>query len=232
MDNMNTIWGVQEIWNKQLSDEVREPKERNYISASDIGGSFLDRYYKMKGVAPTNPPDERTLRIFSTGKHFESLIIKVFLMAGLLLEYQPYVEIPATKTRLKVLGYGDAIIGGKPNWDLTKEKIDKILQLIKTEFKVDEKALSELFFDLDKSKKLVEQLHTRYGDEELAPLLTEIKSVNSMAFWAHKNTGQDGYFRGYDHHKLQLATYLMAKGKDVGRLFYISRDDECLQEGW
>jgi hypothetical protein len=61
-------------------------------------------------------------------------------------------------------------------------------------------------------------------------IITEIKSVNSQAFWSHKNQDEEtGYFKGYPHHKLQLHTYVKKLGIP-GRLFYISKDDLSLME--
>jgi hypothetical protein len=61
-------------------------------------------------------------------------------------------------------------------------------------------------------------------------LTTEIKTVNSRAFFAPKNRDKEtGFFGGYPWHKLQLWTYLQT-GDNDGRFFYISKDDLTLKE--
>lgn len=221
-------WSIQEIWNKKVSSEQRPAKTRDYISASDIGSPFIDRYYKMKGIEPTNPFDERTLRIFDAGKNWEQMLVRIFKMAGILISTQNAIEIPATADKLKVIGFLDAILGGKPDPEQAKQAIQETL----ARFGLDEK---DEFME-QRALGLVEELSKKHP-EGLDPIVAEIKSVNSMAFWAHKNADSKGYFKGYPHHKLQLLTYLLGQPKDKdgnvisqGRIFYVSKDDLCLQE--
>lgn len=228
MGGVKKGWSIQDIWNQQLQGKEREPKKRDYISASDIGGSFLDRYYKMIGEEPTNKPDYRTLRIFDTGKMIEHMMVRIFKTAGILQNTQGWVEIPATDEHLKVIGYYDCVLGGKPNYEQALQTVKDYIE----KFGLD---LDEEFIE-NKTVKFIEALSNQFP-EGLSSIIAEIKSVNSMAFWAHKNQDENGYFKGYDHHKLQLLTYILGGIKDndgnlidTGRLFYISKDDLCLQE--
>lgn len=221
-------WSIQDIWNKKVVSNQRPPKVRDYISASDIGSPFIDRYYKMKGLAPTNPFDERTLRIFDAGKNWEQMLVRIFKMAGILISTQNAIEIPATKDKLKVIGFLDCILGGKPDPVQAKKAIQETL----ARFGLDEK---DEFME-QRALGLVDELSKQFP-KGLSPIVAEIKSVNSMAFWAHKNADSKGYFKGYPHHKLQLLTYLLGKPTDdegnvitEGRMFYVSKDDLCLQE--
>ncbi|MHA1225109.1 MAG: hypothetical protein ACTSPV_00035 [Candidatus Hodarchaeales archaeon] len=165
----------------------------------------------MKGIQPTNPYDDRVLRIFSTGKEFHHLLCKVFEKIGVLQEKEKRVEIPENKEMLPIVGYFDMKLGGFTNWNEARKRVK-------------EYGFSEFVEAV--SLKIIDNLEKEYP-KGLTPLIAEIKSVNSNAFWAKK----DYIGSGYLHHKLQLYTYLIATGIEEGRLFYISKDDLTLQEG-
>lgn len=224
----NKPWSISSVWNNQINLNNSKVSPRNYIRASELGSSFRDRFNKMKGVPFSNPFDERTLRIFDTGRFFEQIIVKLLKVAGILHSTQNEITVPADDTHLKVVGHLDCIAGGVPD----VEKARQYIQGLKKDFDLSD---DDLFLE-NRALKVAEYLFKEYPDG-LEPTIAEVKTVNSMAFWAHKNTGSDGYFKGYDHHKLQLLTYLLGKPKDkngqevkTARLFYISKDDLCLQE--
>ena len=203
-------WGVAQIWNEMLEAEQYPSKKRDYISAGDIGKPFLDRYYKMQGIPPSNPYDYRTLRIFSAGNEFHHLIYKIFERIGLVIGAEEYVEIGETHETLKVLGYYDLKLGGKID-------IEKATKAIKDydfcEF-VEKKAIA-----------LAKYFAKKYP-KGFTPMICENKSINSNAFWNKKN--YIGF--GYIHHQMQLYTYLKATGIDRGVILYISKDDLSLEE--
>jgi hypothetical protein len=207
---MEDKYTIAQIWNGQLEQEQRSAKMRDYISAGDLGGSFLDRYYKMMGIEPTNPYEPRVLRIFSAGNEFHHLIDTVFRKIGILKSCEKYVEIPEDEERLKVLGYYDALIGGFSDWDLARERVK-------------ESDLSD--FVKSASLALIDNFENRLPNG-LEEVLCEIKSINSLAFWNRKN-----YLGvGYPHHRLQLYTYMKATGIKKGILLYVSKDDLMLEE--
>jgi len=203
-------WGVAQIWNETFEAQQYPPKKRDYISAGDIGKSFLDRYYKMQGIEPTNPFDYRTLRVFSAGNEFHHLIHKIFEKIGLVINAEQYVEIPATDKTLKVLGYYDLKLGGKVN-------LKKAINMIKAQ------EFSE--FVEKKAIELAKYFKKKYPNG-FTPIICENKSINSNAFWARKN--YIGF--GYIHHQMQLYTYLKATDIKRGVLLYISKDDLMIEE--
>jgi len=214
---------IQNLWNEKVRVEKRLPKVRNYISPSDLGGSMIDRYYKMKGEPPTNPFDERILRVFDAGRLFEWIITRTFAMSGILLEKQFKISLPATPDRFEVWGYGDAIIGGTPNWQMARDRIKTFLNEYK--LKLDDEVIESY------SMKLIDGLEKTYPLGIKEKIIIEAKSINSMAFWSHKNRDKDDHFLGYDHHKLQTYAYLMGRpDAHHANIFYISKDDLCLQE--
>lgn len=236
-DNTMNNWSLQETWNNLIVEE-RIPEPRTYIRASELGKPFLDRYYTMKGEKPTNPFSARILRVFDSGKIFEVQVIeRIFRLLGILIKSQGEVtlQIPGL---LPVIGHHDPKVGGK----IDIAKVEKILsaEFFETMFK-EVTALNPLYAEflelarIDdwmriRIKKLVEKLLADYPNG-LRVLTTEIKTVNSHAFWSPANKDdKTAFFGGYPHHKLQLWTYLMADEQPEGRLFYISKDDLTLME--
>lgn len=213
MDLSAANWSIQTTWNDLITDDF-PLKPRDYIRASEIGKPFLDRYLTMKGVPHTDPYPARVKRIFDCGLIFEDAIERVFRLLGILIDSQQTVEVQKDGMLL-VTGHYDQRVGGKINIKAAKKAIANK----NTPLWMQNRAL-----------ELLDQMIQQYPNG-LKTLISEIKSVNSMAFWAHKNIDpQTGFFKGYDHHKLQLFTYLMAKEEDEGRLFYVSKDDLTLME--
>jgi len=212
---------IQAHWNK-TTRKPYPPKKRDYITFGDLGTSFLDRYYKMNAEPVTNDFDERVLRIFDAGNVMEFIVLRALAMAGILNTKQTYVEIPATEGRLKVMGYLDATIGGFADWDKAKETIERHLEEYK--LSLDKELLEQ------KAISIIEGLRVAYPDGKIEEMLIEVKSINSMAFWAHKNRDKAGNFLGYDHNKMQAYGYMKATGLKKGLLLYISKDDFVMEE--
>ncbi len=215
MDNTAVSdWKISEIWNELVVKESN-PKPRNYIRASEIGKPFLDRYLAMKGVQPTNPYPPRVQRVFDTGYVFEvDVVERIFRILGILQDSQKEVSLMLPGS-LTVIGHFDHKIGGK----IDIEKAHAEIYDPRTSLWMRKRAL-----------QLLDVLTEKYPNG-LKTFIVDIKTVNSMAFWAHKNMDEKtGFFKGYDHHKLQMLTYLIAEKEPEGRLFYISKDDLTLME--
>lgn len=231
----NRILTIQEVWNASvsLSKKPEEIKVRDYISPSDLGKPFIDRYYKMKGEPYSNDYDERVLRIFDAGRLFEWVVLRSLAMAGVLKSRgsrvkKNYVTVPERKGCLRVWGYYDGLMGGIANWDEARGRIQRWLEEFKLE--LDDEVIERY------SMKLIKGLEEKFGNKEIPETIIEVKSVNSMAFWGAKNRDGNGNFLGYEHHDLQTYAYLIGTGSEkptpteAGRIFYISKDDLTLQE--
>jgi len=233
------LTGIAQTWNEVEQLEQRETKPREHINASDIGTSFLDRWYKMKGVQPSNPYDARTLRIFGAGNTFEDLVIEVFAKAEVLIDTQGRVEIPATEKTLQIVGHYDAKIGGFTNWEERKAIFQKRIGIEERVLKEIEGIYGEQGLKVPiyhyrfsryvrwQGEKILNGLAEKYPKGMPEPIIVEIKSINSNAFWNKK----DYIGAGYPHHRLQLLTYLKGLGLQKGILLYISKDDLSLEEG-
>lgn len=214
---------IAQHWNKVVrKDYNNKLKIRDYITFGDLGKPYLDRYLKMIGEPITNEFDERVLRIFDAGHVMEFIVLRALTMAGLLNVKQEYVEIPRTDKSLRVMGYLDCTIGGFVNWQQAEEIIKRHLDEYK--LNLDDQLLEQ------KAINIIQGLKEEYSNGEIEEMLVEVKSINSMAFWAHKNRDRQGNFIGYPHNKLQLYGYQKAKQIKKGLLFYISKDDFVLEE--
>lgn len=203
-------WTLQTIWNETVLSNQYPMTPRNTIRASEIGTSMVDRYYKMQGVEPTNPFEARVLRIFECGNIFEWVAGNVLKKAGLFISEQGELSIPETEQHLKITGHYDFIAGGEPRWNNAHFSDDDLPASLKTI-----------------GDALVKDLREKYPDG-MKKMVYEIKTVNSLVFWRH-NDSEEG-MTAYDHHQLQLYTYLKALGLDEGRILYISKDDLTLAE--
>ncbi len=202
-------WRLEDVWNDALITERREIKPRDYIYASEIGKNYWERYHKMMGVPETNHFDARILRKFAAGDLFEEVVGMILRKCGILIAEQERVELPATDKHLRVSGRIDFHAGGISDWSEAKARIE-----------------TEDYPDA--MKNICHKIIAKFEKEYPAGLdnkIIEVKSVNSMLFWAKK----DYLLDAYPWHKFQLLTYLIALQKH-GKIFYISKDDLTVKE--
>lgn len=109
---MGDSWSLAQVWNKSLDNvPQRELEQRDYVWASELGGSFYDRYWKMKGRQPTTPPNLRTRRKFEAGNLIEWVILQVLNRAGVLKSTQEHFVDESGP--IKVTGRLDFEAGGE-----------------------------------------------------------------------------------------------------------------------
>lgn len=206
----NTSWTLVKIWNDQLifGREQRELYKRDYMWASELGKNYYERYLKMNAIKPDFDYEERVLRKFEAGNFFERIVGFVLVSAGLLIyDNKPY-EIPADKDHLRISVRPDFVAGGKPDWEKARKNVD-------------EELLFKLMPNLGRIANQVVKVFSEKYPDGLKELVFEIKSLNSMVFWAKRD-----YLReAYPHHLLQTFAEMKATGLNEGRLFYISKDD-------
>ena len=201
----NLKWSFGQIWNNSLEtrDNERKITPRDYIYASELGGAYIDRFYKMKGVEPSNPPNYRLLRKFEAGNIWEWIVELILRRAGILLDSQEHLDFTYPDL-LKVSGRLDHLAGGNPDWDKATEDLNSLNlpEIIK-------KATNDIF----------EYLKTNFPNG-LETLILEVKSVSSFMFENYLATNEAN-----PNHKLQLFHYLKSKGLPEGHIIYISKDD-------
>ena len=108
---LGTSWRFSKLWNQSLLSIPDKPLiKRNYIFASELGQSYVDRYLKMWATPYTNPPNDRSRRKFSSGHCWEWIVGLVLTMCGILKEKQLRGEVEIPKC-LRVSGRLDFIAG-------------------------------------------------------------------------------------------------------------------------
>jgi hypothetical protein len=209
---MSNDWIFEDVWNEHLAEADRPLYKRNYIRASEMGGLFIDRYYKMMAEPFTNDYDNRTKRKFEAGRIFEALVLFVAKKAGIFEGTQAETRMKVADF-LEVVGHYDMVIGGKPDYEKAKYDVehDLLLQLLPGMKNV--------------SLALIDKFIQKYPNG-LKRMVYDVKSVNSMVFWRQI----DSLDKAYPHHHLQLYSYMKHLGMDEGRLLYISKDDLTVKE--
>jgi hypothetical protein len=150
-------WSLSKVWNACLDTNREHTYEpRDYIWASELSGSYYDRYWKMHGRKPTTPPNLRARRKFEAGNLSEWVVLQVLKRAQLLKSTQEHIIYD--NGDMKVTGRSDFIAGGKP-------KLDDLADL--------PEGLAEV------SQAVLEMLHE---SGELDEQILELKSCSGMMF--------------------------------------------------
>src|SRR6185295_14623479 len=118
--------GFAGVWNQSLTVRQERPLvPRDYVWASEIGGSMIDRYLKMQGVQPSNAPNLRSLRKFQAGDIWEWLCALVLKRAGILIEAQTKLSYQYPGL-LRVSGKLDFLAGGQPDWGKARREMSSL----------------------------------------------------------------------------------------------------------
>lgn len=210
--------GITEVWNMSVANQKRELVPRDYLYASEIGGSDVDVFLKMMGVQPTNPPDVRAMRKFDAGNHHEGLVQNVLRRLGIVQ------ELTKDEKRVKyqiegcvpVSGRFDILLDGSPN-DLEKIVAD-------SEAELEAMMHDDPFKEMELRKTIA--VATSYMGEELPSFNNEISEVKSVSVYVYNNIEEED--SPIDRHVFQESFYVQYNesfNSSMGRLFYISRDD-------
>ena len=204
-----TSWSFYQVWNESLENrEEREIKPRSNMWASELGKSYVDRYLKMTGVAPTNPPNPRSLRKFEAGNIWEWIVGLVLRRAGILLESQGWVSFKYPGL-LEVTGKLDYLAGGKPDWEKAQAEIS-----------------SEHFPEFlgRAAQAIVKHFQSKYPSGMREGVL-EIKTAAAFMFDLREKFGA-----AETSHALQAFHYLKAKDLPEAHVVYICKDDARMLE--
>lgn len=197
-------WSFSDQWNLALEQKEQRPVEaRARIWASELGGSMIDRYLKLKGVKPSTMPDSRANRKFEAGNLMEWVVGLVLKRSGIYKDSQEHLEY-AYQGCLPVTGRLDFVAGGEIDWD-------------KAEYEIKELNLPEFF---GRASGNIIKFLKETNPNGLKEMVLEIKSVSTMMFDRY-----DRYKKANDNHELQCFHYLKAKNMDEGHIVYICKDD-------
>lgn len=198
---MSKAWSFAGIWNRTLAiNPPRERTPRDYVWASELGGSYYDRYFKMKGRKPTTPPNLRSRRKFEGGNLTEWIVTQILDRATILEASQEYITYEGP---LRVTGRADLRAGGK------------IMRLSEW----DTEDLPETFGAM--AEVMIDRLRERYPDG-LEDVNLEIKSCSGIMFERYMKAPSPV-------HGLQAFHYAY-NTKRPTMLVYVSRDDFRIAE--
>lgn len=207
---MQQSWTFAEIWNDSLlTFDERVAVPRDYIYASELGGSFIDRYLKMLGTKPTNPPNDRSKRKFQAGNLWEWIIMFVLIRAGIMRKQQVRAEV-TLPGMLRVSGRLDFIAGGTPDWEKAQYDIEHMHFPPFIEYA---------------TEQIMKRFKELYAGVELEELIMEFKSTSSFVFERAMATK-----RANPNHVLQNFHYVFGSTYEMGKVTYVCRDDCRLLE--
>lgn len=203
-------WGFAEVWNQSLTVRQERPAiARDYVWASEIGGSMVDRYLKMTGTPMSNAPNLRSLRKFQAGDIWEWLCALVLKRAGILIEAQTKLSFQYDGL-LRTSGKLDFLAGGQPDWAKARREMSGL-------------GLPEMLQNA--SLAIINRLESTYGYEPLKEIVLEIKSTSSFMYQKYEKSGQANA-----NHRGQIFHYLKALDMKEGHVIYVCRDDCLLLE--
>lgn len=198
-------WSLAGTWNDSLVNRTERPmKIRDYVWASEIGGSMVDRFLKMNGVQPTNPPNARSLRKFEAGNLFEWILEFVLKRAGILIDSQEWINFKYPKL-LRTTGKLDFLAGGQPDWARARAEVGSL-------------GLPEMLNRA--SLAIIDNLQSTFGNEELKKIVIEAKSISSYMMDRYEITGVAN-----PNHRCQAFHYIKGKDMREAHVVYICRDD-------
>lgn len=213
-------WNFASIWNEALRSMPDKPlQKREHIWASELGGSFIDRYLKMHAIPYTNPPNDRSRRKFVAGHIWEWIIGLVLTMVGVLKQKQlrGEVEIPGL---LRVTGKLDFVAGGVIDWERSRAKIREIQQLFAVCF---DDMPPFILYAID---KVLASMERQYGNNPIKEMILENKAVSTPMFEKIEKSK-----RAIPHNVLQSYHYILAnKTITEAKLNYVCKDDSIMQE--
>lgn len=206
MHNKELI-SLSSIWNESIVRTEREPKERDYLWASQILKPPVDIWLQMRGTPPTNQPNERSKRKFTAGLVFEHLVSMVMMRSGVMMEKQDEVW---TEYAMKVKGKGDFVLTGY--FDFEKAIADIRNMCLPS-------SMEEMFL------KICDKMREKFDGVEIEPTVFEIKSVAERTMSKIEKMGKP-----LESHILQTCHYKIGRGLKDGVVAVLCRDDLRLFE--
>src|SRR5260221_285194 len=107
-----TNWNLAQLWNEVAYKDNRPLQKRDYIYASEIGAPYIDRFYKMKAIPYTNPPNNRSLRKFLAGNIWEHIVRQILVACGVYKHEEVKIDAIPYEGMLSVHGRLDFKAGG------------------------------------------------------------------------------------------------------------------------
>lgn len=209
-------WTIDVVWQNVFNNlEDRPIESRKYLYASELGKSFTEVFFKLKGEKFTNPPTIAASQKMEAGKLQEMTIKYILRRAGLLRQYQGVVKVQ-TELFLPVSGKLDFVAGG--HIDLAHAEDFTLL----TKVLFEELSMPYVYQRIaDSVLRNIDALKEEGANEvDLHTYIYDAKSVSSFVW---DMVAGENKVRPYD--VLQVFHYLHGKKMDIGKVAYINRDD-------
>lgn len=199
---MENNWTIADVWNSSIEKRDRDIEPRDHLWASEIGGSVIDRWHKLKGTPYTNPPNSRSMRKFMAGDIWEWIIKTVLIRAGIPYKTQERVRVEYDGL-LAITGKVDFVVGGSINYQQALDRLEQedIPDFIKTPVRA-----------------IIDDFSVKYP-EGIPEKNIEVKSVSSYMF---EKILKDN--KPLSHHLLQATIYKLSSNRTTD-ILYVSRDD-------
>lgn len=198
-------WRLSEPWNMAAMSENRPLVPREYIYASEIFGSKIDRFLKMRAVPFTDPPNDRSLRKFFSGNVWEHIVKQVLLVTGLYHKEEVKIDATPFSGLMSVHGRHDFLAGGyverdEALYNIKKHNLPEILHRI---------AYRAIDF---------------YAGQNLEMKIIELKSISMFTYEyiEKRNRAIDGHV-GQSYHYKRNSSY-------PTEIAYVSKDTTLLKE--
>lgn len=212
-------WYLGKIWDSAF-DKAPEPiKEREYLYASEVGSSFIEVFYKMRGVQPSNYPTSVARMKMEAGKVWEGIVRMVYDRAGMLKASQDKIDF-SLPSLLSVHGRLDFLVGGIVDLNQAAEATIMLKMLW------ERISMPEIYIDIANNVLAgIQSMSDNGVVTDLELLVNEVKSVSKYVWDLIESTGQPSAY-----HKFQVFHYSYGLNKPKGRVTYINRDDCRIKE--
>lgn len=217
---IGTAWGFSAVWNESfraMPDYDLQPRAR--VWASEMGGSYRDRYLKMYAHPYSNPINFRSRQKMMAGKFFEDVVGIVLTATGLIQDRQ-LSGLVQLDGMLPVSGKKDFIAGGVIDWDMAYDEAARLKQIFQSS------KMETSNFIVHMIDRILPHFKNLFSYNPAMQYVLEAKSVSGFVFnlIEKKNSPRRG-------HDLQAFHYLLSE-KDIPKslLLYISREDCMMHE--
>lgn len=193
-------WNLSHIWNEVAFKDNKPLQKRDYVYASEVGSPFCDRILKMKAVAQTNPPNNRSLRKFLAGNLIEHVTKQILIAAGVYKHDEVKIDATPYADCLDVHGRMDFKAGGFVDGELALNRLNDL-------------NLPDYLYAI--GNKIIEALDGKYLEERIL----ELKAVSTFAMdkvERSKSAMPNHTMQGYHYQK---------NGGIQAAISYVCKDD-------
>jgi hypothetical protein len=176
-------------------------------SPSSFGGCYRKQYWNRKNEPKTNPPDERSLRVFKAGHFFHEFVQKI------ILEQCPEAQVEVPIKTDDVMGYADIVLPdevveiksqhSKAFWwmdksdkPITEEKADHILQASFYAVTLGKEWIRLVY--VSKDDLCVREFKLRLTDELKSKVTKELNTLNKLWAFGELPKAEPRLYKGKD----------------------------------